>query len=61
MTSSSTLPGGDLDAGVELLLAHETLTADQFRPLQRPDAAGSPGRAPDASPHPEAKAAAAAI
>jgi cell division protease FtsH len=49
----------DLDAGVKLLLASETLTADQFPPLQRRDAAGSPARSPSA-PSPAMAGAAAA-
>ncbi len=31
----------DLEAGVELLIAHESLTAEQFAPLRSPGAAGS--------------------
>jgi cell division protease FtsH len=31
----------DLDAGVELLIAHETVTAEQFAPLRSPDAGGT--------------------
>ncbi len=35
----------DLDAGVELLIAHETLTAEQFAPLRSSGAAASSGQA----------------